>query len=932
MSILVYIRSAIRKELLELVPYCRFVDISCKSQLLSLASRVDFVVKLYTALLDGERYVLLDELKVRASGSTSSSFPHHIRYDNDENKQRYDQLVECASGFKGRILALETTRPLLPGSECPTSVMEVLLKELEEVSTRFMENLDASDIHLYPLLSNHFDKNEQKNLVSKILDRLPPNIMQDLIPWMFSQLTIDELESMIRGLICRASPTQFCTMVESIADSVRMGTSDAVIWAELCARIPEVRMEVNRIDSAHSSERHGPVSEILRVHKAIRVDLNTLLARVQSLPTDGTHLTARTISPIIEHVNFLRDMVEDHSRAEDSILLPRLEDRKPGSTRAFAGDHCIERALFQALQECLRKLNNVTGEKETSELVWKLKVSLRTLRDDMARHLDMEEETLWPLVITLFDSEEQSQIVALIFGNIPAERLKMLLPWMIRVLSIAERNEMMEHILQVTRSTMFEKWLGSWMTKDMPEFANGNASLANVNSNGIPNRTANGISNSNRKRSPERKGASSSRKTLGAKRKVGNTNTTKRRVNRRMGNFEHGRENIQKMVKSIAMDDGLDLETKTRLMQDVMMTPFIESQEKREKRSAKDDDENCDKAAVRTYRIKEGNVKVLGCEHYERPIKVRAACCGKFYTCRHCHDAAEDHKMDRFATTEILCMECSTVQPVGEKCVNLECDLYTNDCSSSSNQNGTSNNNEANGTSDNKEESNEIRAMKKKESNETRAITNKELNTSTSRGRFSKYFCKMCILYDNDATKSLYHCPFCDVCRVGKGLGVDFFHCMKCNTCMNRKFERRHVCVENAAESDCPVCFEFLFTSTEPVKYLRCGHLMHQACYEIFSKRCISCPSCSRSIEGMGPVYERIDRWLSNEGSDRNGGPNGNGNGNRDEGSQGEERQGENVMKCMIHCHDCNTQSETQLRFLYLKCNKCGSFNCRRIR
>lgn len=36
-----------------------------------------------------------------------------------------------------------------------------------------------------------------------------------------------------------------------------------------------------------------------------------------------------------------------------------------------------------------------------------------------------------------------------------------------------------------------------------------------------------------------------------------------------------------------------------------------------------------------------------GCEHYERQCSIVAPCCGRGYPCRLCHDANEDHKVDR---------------------------------------------------------------------------------------------------------------------------------------------------------------------------------------------------------------------------------------------------------------------------------------------
>lgn len=84
-------------------------------------------------------------------------------------------------------------------------------------------------------------------------------------------------------------------------------------------------------------------------------------------------------------------------------------------------------------------------------------------------------------------------------------------------------------------------------------------------------------------------------------------------------------------------------------------------------------------------------------------------------------------------------------------------------------------------------------------------------------------------------TRQIYHCPYCNLCRVGKGLGIDYFHCMNCNACMSRSLTE-HVCREKCFEDNCPICHEYIFTSTSPVKALPCGHLMHSACFQVFTR------------------------------------------------------------------------------------------------
>jgi zinc finger-like protein len=72
--------------------------------------------------------------------------------------------------------------------------------------------------------------------------------------------------------------------------------------------------------------------------------------------------------------------------------------------------------------------------------------------------------------------------------------------------------------------------------------------------------------------------------------------------------------------------------------------------------------------------------------------------------CRLCHDEASDHRLDRYAVSEMACMLCGTRQPVGGSCAN---------CGES----------------------------------------------------MAGYYCGICHLFDNEPGRDIYHCPFCNVCR-----------------------------------------------------------------------------------------------------------------------------------------------------------------------
>lgn len=106
----------------------------------------------------------------------------------------------------------------------------------------------------------------------------------------------------------------------------------------------------------------------------------------------------------------------------------------------------------------------------------------------------------------------------------------------------------------------------------------------------------------------------------------------------------------------------------------------------------------------------------LGCAHYKRNVKLQCSACFRWYTCRFCHDGIEDHSLNRRETKNMLCMLCGCAQPVAGGC---------QDCHESS----------------------------------------------------ARYYCGICKLWDDDPNKSIYHCSDCGICRIGEGLGRDFYHC-----------------------------------------------------------------------------------------------------------------------------------------------------------
>ena len=181
----------------------------------------------------------------------------------------------------------------------------------------------------------------------------------------------------------------------------------------------------------------------------------------------------------------------------------------------------------------------------------------------------------------------------------------------------------------------------------------------------------------------------------------------------------------------------------------------------------------------------ETDEEVVGCEHYVRRCLLVAPCCDKAYVCRHCHNDAEAHEMDRHAVKEVVCAACTVQQPVSQTCCNPNCGI-----------------------------------------------------------QFAAYFCAVCNFFDDRVERNYYHCDKCGICRV-RGDAV-FIHCDTCRTCVNAV---NHRCKAEQFHTDCPVCLENLFHSVKPAHVPACGHPIHAHCMmNCMQQNRIGCPLCRKTM------------------------------------------------------------------------------------
>lgn len=317
---------------------------------------------------------------------------------------------------------------------------------------------------------------------------------------------------------------------------------------------------------------------------------------------------------------------------------------------------------------------------------------------------------------------------------------------------------------------------------------------------------------------------------------------------------QQGQVDMRKQIILIQQDPKIPAQEKAKRIQELMTSKWASRDKGKATRASiasnrledKRQDFNTVVYADRQMTFHDKTSNTIGCKHYQRSAKLQAHCCGKWYTCRFCHDEVSDHNIIRNLITTMMCMHCSTVQPAGQDCINVSCQK-----------------------------------------------------------RVAKYYCKECKLWDDDPRKNIYHCYDCGICRIGKGLGQDYFHCKKCNVCMAISLKGRHKCIERNLESDCPICGEYMFTSTTTVIFMPCGHCIHYKCHQEYIQTSYQCPTCFKSLANMTEYFKRIDAMLS----------------------QHQMPPEYNRTQTFVYCNDCEKKCYAKFHFLYHKCIHCKGYN-----
>ncbi|KAF8104240.1 hypothetical protein N665_0176s0050 [Sinapis alba] len=843
-----------------------------------------------------------------------------------------------------------------------------LQKKLDSLILIVTKQFSVEETEVFPIISMNCNIEMQKQLLYMSLHVLPLGLLKCVIMWFYSQFSEDESQSIIQflswedsfpnkpfahlllqwfrfsysgktslesfwdelsfmfkprrhveeehtevasGSLCKGSDPCFLVSIDLPAGYMKETPYSSAMNQQIL--IPLKLKPLQQLHGISNDKKTGddpllmdlkPINLLFFFHKAMQKDLDYLVCGSARLASDCNFL-----GEFHQRFHLIKFLYQLHSDAEDEIAFPALEakGKLQNISKSYSIDHQLEVEHLDKVSFLLNEmaeLNMLASTMINSNALdhyMKLCMSLqdvcKSIHKLLSEHLHREETELWCLFRNCFTIEEQEKVIACMLGRMSGEILQDMIPWLMESLIPDEQRAVMSLWRQATRKTMFGEWLAEWYTshvvgeeetreanKDSSEDSDpldivwkylfeGSKPLevlekdSKCTTNKLLGKDApNKKAEENGQREENHKEISQGKKvcTGGAdeRRQTEQTDT-----NCQMGNsaqafqmaqkssqygqgikYEYllsmSQEGVEATLRRISRDSDLDPQKKSYIMQSFLMSRWIATQRLHNlEPSTLANNREVVPGQHQSYR--DPHKSILGCKHYKRSCKLLAPCCNQLFTCIRCHDEEVDHLMDRKHITKMMCMKCMIIQPLGAICSNVSCD-----------------------------------------------------------SSMGKYYCKICKLFDDE--REIYHCPYCNLCRVGKGLGIDYFHCMKCNACMSRTLVK-HVCIEKCLEDNCPICHEYIFTSNSPVKALPCGHVMHSTCFQEYTCSHYTCPICSKSLGDMQVYFRMLDALLS------------------------EQKMPDEYLNQtqVILCNDCGRKGNAPYHWLYHKCSSCASYNTR---
>ncbi|XP_055832699.1 zinc finger protein BRUTUS-like At1g74770 isoform X2 [Solanum dulcamara] len=474
--------------------------------------------------------------------------------------------------------------------------------------------------------------------------------------------------------------------------NLRIFFSDSL--KNLCC-VPETAVDGMR----YSSLDVKPIDFFHFFHKALKKDLQYVLSLSVKLAED-----VGLLAEFERHFHRVRFLYQLHSKSEDETAFPALESKGQlqNVSHSYGIDHKLEVEQFDKISIILNEITSLQGyvdlvdsdKLKYKKLCLNLHDTCIYMHKTLTDHIYREEVELWPLFKEHFSVAEQEKIIGDMLGRTKAENLQEMIPWLMASLTPEEQHGLMSIWRKVTKNTKFFEWLGEWwegikrdesvnaetgskvslaLAIDPLEVVSTYLSRDDFRSSRVCHKKGENFSpTESADHDLDQSGSFTADKSQNAK---GNKNVDRSvditkhstevdiadqrettcqdiKLYEQSSQKEHKENHLMltqdrlvDVIRRVSGDSSLDSEKKSHLMQSLLMSQWILTQEKSHSDFATAKDKEKITGQCPSFRDK--TESVFGCRHYTRNCKLLAPCCNELFPCIRCHDEISDHCLDR---------------------------------------------------------------------------------------------------------------------------------------------------------------------------------------------------------------------------------------------------------------------------------------------
>ena len=220
MHSILYIHNAILKEFRDLEETTKALNYDSKGDAGALLDRFQWFRNVLAVHEESEEASMFPPLEKRFRYSSVT-----YEFDHGVHTGLYDLIEQLL----GRVQSTGSS------ADRRGSVREVY-REIVALHAVMDEHITKENELLMAIFDEHFSVEEQGAMLAEIMGHLPPDLMQEALPWMFnSQPGADDREGFLREMMGMAPPPMVSAMVGLLAS-----TAPQQDWAEMVKRIPKL--------------------------------------------------------------------------------------------------------------------------------------------------------------------------------------------------------------------------------------------------------------------------------------------------------------------------------------------------------------------------------------------------------------------------------------------------------------------------------------------------------------------------------------------------------------------------------------------------------------------------------------------------------------------------------------------------------------------